>query len=447
MTNEPESKRRGPWARALEMAVATPPERNRYVDFLRAWSIGFVVFGHWLVAAAHQTESGFEIGHVLGIQPATQWLTWIFQVMPVFFMVGGFSNGISWTSAKNKNKPYAEWLAARVQRLVRPMVPLMLLWGLASVIAFSLGESVEVIRVGTQMALIPLWFLAVYVLVAALTPVTWRLWERFGVGSFVGMASIAVLVDVLVFRFGISAAGWTNYAFLWFAVHQLGYAWRDGIFAGTVRPLALAAFGLSALLWMTQAGPYPLSLVGVPDDPLSNTTPPRLPLLALALFHGGLLLAVEKPVRKWLANPKPWAVTILINSMIMTVYLWHLTPMAFVFGAGYWSGGRGFTVEPGSGSWWALRPIWILGLFILLVPFIAIFNRFESAGPREASTLSAPRLVAAALLVTAGLAYLALDGVHLLGWGDVRSWALVFPLAGAWLGGAWPALRRSQGTG
>jgi len=34
------------WSQALEMAAATPPERNRYVDFLRAVSILFVVFGH-----------------------------------------------------------------------------------------------------------------------------------------------------------------------------------------------------------------------------------------------------------------------------------------------------------------------------------------------------------------------------------------------------------------
>jgi len=98
VTDQSQPPKRGVWARALEMAERTPPERNRYVDFLRAASIGIVVIGHWLVAAAYQTDAGFELGHVLGIQPPTQWLTWIVQVMPVFFMVGGFSNGISWRS-------------------------------------------------------------------------------------------------------------------------------------------------------------------------------------------------------------------------------------------------------------------------------------------------------------------------------------------------------------
>ena len=70
------------------MAERTPPERNRYVDFLRAVSICAVVFGHWLMATAYRTEAGLEIGNVLAIQAPTQWLSWAFQVMPVFFMGG-----------------------------------------------------------------------------------------------------------------------------------------------------------------------------------------------------------------------------------------------------------------------------------------------------------------------------------------------------------------------
>ena len=43
----------------------------------------------------------------------------------------------------------------------------------------------------------------------------------------------------------------------------------------------------TTLLSLTQLGPYPLSLVGVPSDEVSNTLPPKLPLLALAAAHGG----------------------------------------------------------------------------------------------------------------------------------------------------------------
>ena len=63
------------WTRAAGMAAKAPPERNRYVDFLRALSIMAVVVGHWLVAAPFIKDGAVEGGHLLGILPWTQWLT------------------------------------------------------------------------------------------------------------------------------------------------------------------------------------------------------------------------------------------------------------------------------------------------------------------------------------------------------------------------------------
>jgi hypothetical protein len=40
------------WLRAKSLAAQTPPERNRYVDFLRAVSIMVVIAGHWMIATA-----------------------------------------------------------------------------------------------------------------------------------------------------------------------------------------------------------------------------------------------------------------------------------------------------------------------------------------------------------------------------------------------------------
>src|SRR5688572_14350931 len=88
-------------AQARALASATPSTRDRYVDFLRVVSIGVVVLGHWLMAAVEYRDgSGFGGGNLLQLQPSVQWLTWLFQVMPVFFLVGGFSNAASWTSAR-----------------------------------------------------------------------------------------------------------------------------------------------------------------------------------------------------------------------------------------------------------------------------------------------------------------------------------------------------------
>ncbi|MEJ2541588.1 MAG: acyltransferase family protein, partial [Gemmatimonadota bacterium] len=64
--------------------------RNRYVDFLRAAAITVVVLGHWLMAAPTVERRQFTLSDMLHVSPWTQWLTWGFQVMPVFFLVGGW---------------------------------------------------------------------------------------------------------------------------------------------------------------------------------------------------------------------------------------------------------------------------------------------------------------------------------------------------------------------
>ena len=149
----------------------------------------------------------------------------------------------------------------------------------------------------------------------------------------------------------------------------------------------LGALGLAALVWMTHWGPYPLALVSVPGEAISNTLPPKLPLLALALFHGGFLLALERPVRRWLEGRKPWAATIVVNGMIMTGYLWHLTPAVLLLGVSWWTG-WGFETQPGTGQWWAIRLIWIPTLMVALLPFLMLFNRFE----RPAKPTPCPKL-------------------------------------------------------
>ena len=44
------------WNAAARLAAQTPPERNRYVDFLRAASICLVITGHWLVIAFYSED-------------------------------------------------------------------------------------------------------------------------------------------------------------------------------------------------------------------------------------------------------------------------------------------------------------------------------------------------------------------------------------------------------
>src|SRR3954451_12307598 len=107
--------------RASTVAAATPARRERYVDFLRVFSLAVVMLGHWLMAAVQWRDGRLVAGNVLEAAPATQWLTWIFQIMPLFFIVGGFSNTASWTAATRDGTTYGTWLGSRLARLVRPV--------------------------------------------------------------------------------------------------------------------------------------------------------------------------------------------------------------------------------------------------------------------------------------------------------------------------------------
>jgi hypothetical protein len=423
------------------MAAKTPGSRNRYVDFLRAVSIFAVVFGHWLMAAPYVADGGIMITSMLEHQAWTRWMTWAFQVMPVFFMVGGYSNSISWQSAQRKGRSYNEWLQVRLQRLISPVLPLIILWIFLAAGAQGLGLRPEMVKVASQMALIPIWFLAVYVFVVVLVPITHKAWQRFGFKSFGVLVVAAVIDDALFFAAGLKALGWLNYAFVWLAVHQLGYAWKDGYMAGARQGLAWMAGGAVVLIGLITIGPYPVSMVSVPGQEISNTLPPKIAMLALGIAQCGLLLSIEAPMRRWLSRARPWTAVVLVNSMIMTVFLWHLTASTLAIGCALLFNNAGLEVMPGSGAWWAIRPVWLLVYLLALLPFALGFGRFER-GTAGSPLCPSWRLVIGAVCICAGLALLALDGVVGDDWFGLRLVALILPFAGALLAGVNP-FRRS----
>jgi fucose 4-O-acetylase-like acetyltransferase len=408
------------------MADETPPSRNRYVDLLRAVSIVAVVVGHWLIAAPVVRDGRILGVNLLAAEPWSQWLTWVFQVMPIFFLVGGFGNAGSWRAHRTRGGRYGGWLGARLQRLVLPAVPLVVVWSTFALVARSAGMEGSLLRLGSQVALIPLWFLAVYVLVVALTPVTLTLWDRNGMASVAGLAAAALLVDVARFH-TTELVGWLNFLFVWAALHQLGFAWRDGRMGGTRRSLAVGGAGLVVLAALIWVGPYPVSMVGVPGAEASNNSPPTLALVALGVAQMGFALAFEGRATRWLARTRPWAATIAVNGSIMTIYLWHLTAMVAVVGIGLAVGGIGLATAPATAAWWVGRPLWMAALTIATLPFLARFTRYERRPTGEPLRAAVSLTAAAAACV--GFAAIAGGGIA-----DADSWlrpAAVAPVLAA----------------
>ena len=432
----------GIWSQASSLAAQTPEGRNRYVDFLRSVSILVVITGHWLIATAFYVDGDLAQGKLLQSEPWTQWLTWLFQVMPIFFIVGGYSNAVSLESARRKQVAYAGWLSTRLNRLVAPLLLLLFFWAALAVVMKFFGVSEGVIQYASRVALIPIWFLAIYIMVVILAPAAYWLWQRYGFASFWLLVGVAIVVDLAFFVFDLRWMGWSNYFWIWLAVHHLGFAWRDGRIGSPARLLLYSAAGLATLSLLIFVGPYPLAMVGSPDEGLSNTMPPKITLLALAVFQFGLLLAIEGPMRRVLGNLRLWTATVLINSMIMSVYLWHITIMVIFVSLLYLVDGFGLGLEPGTNEWWLSRPVWIVVLYALLLPVALLMSPFERRGrPADASVPSAARQVGGAMLFCLGVALLARYGY---GGGplprlDVASFALV--VIGSGIGGLLPGFR------
>jgi hypothetical protein len=184
------------------------------------------------------------------------------------------------------------------------------------------------------------------------------------------------------------------------------------------------------LLLLVHIGPYPVSMIGVPGDPISNTTPPKVTLIALAIMQGGLLLAAQAPTRRWLAGRVAWTATVAMNGSIMTLFIWHLTATTLVVLAAYLAGGFGLQLEPGSSEWWWSRLPWLAANAIALIPILVAIGRFER--PRATGGAPAPawRYVLGALMTGTGLALLAAQGVGGYGRFGLNVWGLALALMG-----------------
>jgi Acyltransferase family len=393
------------------LAAETPAERNRVVDALRAGSILVVVFGHWLMAAVIVVDGELVPGHLLELATWTHPLTWVLQVMPIFFFVGGYANALSWRSSRRKGQTYGGWLRARLRRLALPVVPVLLFWTGFGWLALRLGIDWEVLQLASRVALVPTWFLAAYVVIVTLAPPLLSLWERMGLWSIALGLALAGLCDLLSIGFDVIPVGFLNYIFVWGTVHQMGYAWLDGRLDGMARRLGLLGLGFLATLTLVSAGPYPVAMVGLDTSEITNSYPPRVTLAFLGLFQIGLALVAERPLQRWLQRPRPWQVVVGINIQIMTLYLWHLTAMVIVIGVSILAGGFGLGVEPLSAAWWLTRPIWFAVLAVVTMGLMAIFGRFERPVDDPRPAPPAWRPVLAVISICAGLGFLAAIGI------------------------------------
>ena len=414
----------GPLSRAVSQQIACPDSgapppgkagRNRYADLLRVSAISAVVVGHWLL-----TDVTYQDGQLSGLDSLKyiswgRWVTLFMQVMPVFFLVGGYVNARSWAAHHDRGEGWADWVRERAMRLLWPTTVYVAVAIVAVAGARTAGVSAaELARAGWLVAF-QLWFLPVYLLLIALTPVLLAAHRRWGLALPAAMAVAAAAVDVAVIGFHLPLIGFANYVLVWGSMHQWGFAWQDGTLTrARWRPYALAAGGGAVLVGLLVWGPFPVDMIGA-GERIGNTTPPSIALLALAACQTGLVIAAEPAVSRLLAQPRRWRLVTRYNSTVMTVYLWHMVPVVIVAAALYTSG---VIPQPATGSaqWWETRPVWLAVLALILVPLVLVVMWAERPMLRLPAGLGSPGRWAGMILLlgvataAVGLARLAIAG-------------------------------------
>jgi hypothetical protein len=399
----------GRWVDVQQIEARTPPDRDRVADLVRVTAIVLVLVGHWLVAVVLHRDGELVAGQVLQHVPATRALTWVFQVMPLFFFVGGALNVSSWRRARDEGSSWARWLRRRARRLLTPAVPVLALWIVVVALADVLPLPTGLVALAAETALLPLWFLVVYALVLALVPWSEALHRHAGLWVPAVAIALTGVTDVLD-RAGVPAVGFLSYLLLWGGVHQLGYLWHEERLPRPRASLAIAAIASALALLLIGGLGYPGSMVAVYGADQQNTDPPSLALWAYAVAQIAVVVAARHRLAGLLEHPRIWAPVALAGSAMLTLFLWHMTAMVVVAAAvhptGLWP-----RITRIDGTWWALRPLWLLLCLAALVAVVAVTSRFERQPdpvPNDGSFRAGVGIVAFAT----GMGVLMTQGLH-----------------------------------
>lgn len=369
---------------AARIAAATPPDRDRALDGLRALAIAGVVLGHFLVMAlVVGGDGGLRVTSPLATLPGLAPVSWVLQLLGLFFMVGGYTSALGRARAAARGRPYRRWLRDRLLRLVRPVFAVGVALAVALPLLAFAGEPGATLHTTVTLVVQPLWFIAVYAVLTALTPAAVALCRRFGVLATLPPLALVALVDLL--RYGPwahtvpAAVGLVNLVPGWGFGFLLGVAWAQGRITRRSAAL-LATGGLALAVLLVLAFGYPVSMVGVPGAGRTNAHPPSLLVLALAAAQCGTAILLRDRLARLLYRPRLWAAVTLINLCAMSIFCWHQVAL-MVLSAGTLAlvpgGLPGLHTVPAGLDWVGYRLAWLPVHLVVLGALVAWARRYE----------------------------------------------------------------------
>ncbi|WP_295010944.1 acyltransferase [uncultured Microbacterium sp.] len=403
---------------AVSPSQVAPEGRDLTLDLTRVACVILVVFVHILFTGVGRAPDGsLLIERTVEGQKWFDAASWILNIMPLFFVVGGYAARAGWRSAQRRGDDAIGFVRLRLARLARPAIPVFVFFAVSLGIVRLLGLDpalVDTVAIGVGS---PVWFLAAYALVQALAPWMIGLHARYGARVLAVLLLGALLTDALRFlvagellgighvpagHYGIGEElfGIPNVAFVWLFAQQVGFFLFDGWFRAR-RALALVA--LVAAGYLVDLGL--VSLGGYSWNMLSDQWPPTAPLAVLAVVQASALTLLRRPLEALLRLRATRGVVLVVGSRLMTVYLWHLPTIMVLIGIQLLLPLP--MPAPGSATWWwtrapflilVLAAVWLLSLWLV---------RFEApphmgAEPsRQAMAIAVASFVVPTLTITA----------------------------------------------
>ena len=356
------------------------------MDAARAASIVVVVVWHWVLSVTHRTpDGGWVMPNPLDTVPGAWLLTWVGQVVPVFFLAGGYANLAAWSAARRNEVPARRFVAGRMRRLLVPVAVWLIVWSVSEMVRSSV-EPGEAIWRRFPGLVAPLWFLAVYVLLTALVPVTASLQGRHGAAVLSILAGVIAVGSVLDRAIGVAGAAWIVAAAVWVWCHQLGHAWRAADLGHRrlrVR-MAVALAGLTGLVGLTGLAGYPRSMVAELGA-ASNMLPTNAAIAALAVFQLGLIVLAAPALDRLLRREWVWLPIAALNLVAVSVLAWHMT--AYLIAATAYQAWGGVLLTAPTAEWWAQRWLWVVAPGVVLVGLLTLAAPVEFAARAGRSSL------------------------------------------------------------
>ncbi|MFK0040372.1 acyltransferase [Paenarthrobacter sp. NPDC090517] len=378
--------------------------RDVSVDFIRSFCLVVVVALHALMVGVSIGPEGPVLENALDGNPGFASLSWLVQIMPLFFIAGGFSSITQWRRMQLRGGTAGDYIRLRLLRLLVPAVVLVAVVGAALLGMGVSGVPAEIVGTAGYRISQPLWFLAVYLGCSVLVPLMAFAHGKARIRSLVGLGLAIAAVDSGRMLLELPAFGYANLVFVWIFIQQLGFWLADGSMGRMFSAARKWAAGLSLMLMM-----YLFASGWYAGDMFSNLNPPTGALALLAIAQLMIFSLAQKRIRWWAENPRARYLIEVVGSKAMTIYLWHMPVMVGL--AGLLLVVPVHLPVPGSADWWLGRPLWLLAVACLLLPLVRALGRFEQVKAASRPAFTYPRAVLSTVSGVVGVVVLLVDGI------------------------------------